>query len=180
MLISADPQEDNGNPDWPRCYVHIFRSPAFEQEEIPAHKMGSIGIGQCYEKCRGIVDTFSNSYERRFFYMETGTGGAGGIATSIGHDLTILLKSEAPEFISSHLHYCWVYRGQIIIESNDHVSKGPWTISPLGHRQDEFDFRPESHDEGSEIFRMPRVAQTWLELEDILHEQDLSAAGAVA
>jgi hypothetical protein len=32
MLLSAHPTQDTGNPNWPRCYVHRFRSPYFEPE----------------------------------------------------------------------------------------------------------------------------------------------------
>jgi hypothetical protein len=50
MLISSDPQENNGNPTWARCYVHILKSPEFEPEEIKVHQMGSIGIGFCLRR----------------------------------------------------------------------------------------------------------------------------------
>jgi hypothetical protein len=33
-MISTDPQEDNGNPDLPLSFVHIFRSPDFQAEEV--------------------------------------------------------------------------------------------------------------------------------------------------
>lgn len=180
LLISTDPQEDNGNPNWPRSYVHIFRSPDFEPEEIQVHQMGSIGSGSVYEQCRAAIDEFSQSFERRMFHMQAGMGNQGGMGTSIGHDLTTLLMRTRPEGISSHLHYCWVYRGQIIIETNNRVIKGPWTISPRGHTQDEFDNQEQRLDEGALAFRMPTVATTWEELVVILRDRGLNCTSAVA
>ena len=129
MLISTDPQEDNGNPNWPRCYVHIFKSPDFEPEEIKVHKLGSIGIGSVYDECRAVIEGF---FDRRTFHMKVSIGNEGGMGTSIGHDLTSLLMRTQPKSISSHLHYCWVYRGKIIIETNNRIMEGRWTIFPLG------------------------------------------------
>ena len=180
LMISTDPQEDNGNPDWPLSYVHIFRSPDFEAEEVKVHQMGSIGSGSVFEQCRAVIDEFSQSFERRMFHMQAGVGNHGGMGTSIGHDLTALLMRAQPAGISSHLHYCWVYRGRIVIESNNRIIKGPWTISPLGHTQDEFDDRDETLDDGAIAFRMPPVATTWEELVAILRERGLECASAVA
>ena len=87
--------------------------------------------------------------------MQASVGTQGGMGTSIGHDLTSMLMSAQPKHISSHLHYCWVYRGQIIIETNNRVMAGKWTISPLGHTQDQFDDRDETLDAGAVAFRMP-------------------------
>ena len=180
LMISTDPQEDNGNPNWPLSYVHIFRSPDFEPEEVKVHQMGSIGSGSVYDRCRAVIDEFSQSFERRVFHMQAGVGSQGGMGTSIGHDLTTLLMRTQPTGISSHLHYCWVYRGQIIIETNNRIIKGKWTISPLGHAQDQFDDRDETIDEGATAFRMPRVATTWEELVDTLRERGFNCASAVA
>lgn len=180
LMISTDPQEDNGNPDWPLSFVHIFRSPDFQAEEVKVHQMGSIGSGSVYEQCRAVIDKFSQSFERRVFHMKAGGGSPGGMGTSIGHDLTTLLMRAHPAGISSHLHYCWVYRGQILIETNNRIINGPWTISPLGHTQDQFDDRDETLDEGAVAFRMPPVATTWDELVEILRDRGLNCASAVA
>jgi hypothetical protein len=180
MLISSDPQENNGNPTWARCYVHILKSPEFEPEEIKVHQMGSIGIGSVYDECRAIIDGFSQNFDRRIFHMKAGVGNRGGMGTSIGDDLTRLLTRAQPKSISSHLHYCWVYRGQIIIENNNRDTKGNWTIMPLGHTQDQFDDRAEALDEGAVAFRMPPLATTWNELDEILKNRNLNSACAVA
>jgi hypothetical protein len=180
LLISTDPQEDNGNPNWPRSYVHIFRSPDFEPEAVKVHQMGSIGVGSVYQKCRSVISEFSESLERRMFHIQASVGSQGGMGTSIGHDLTTLLMRTRPEGISSHLHYCWVYRGQIIIETNNRIIKGRWTIAPLGHTQDESDDRDVALDEGAIVFRMPSVATTWDELVHILRDRGLNCCSAVA
>jgi hypothetical protein len=180
LMISTDPQEDNGNPNWPLSYVHIFRSPNFEPEEIPVHQMVSIGSGSVYEHCRAVIDEFSQSFERRVFHMQVSGGSPSGMGTSIGHDLTTVLMRTQPGGISSHLHYCWVYRGQIIIETNNRIIKGPWTMFPLGHTEEQFDDRDEPLDEGAVAFRMPPVATTWDELLEMLHDRGLDSACAVA
>lgn len=177
MLISTDPQEDNGNPNCPRCYVHIFKSPDFEPEEIKVHKLGSIGIGSGYDECRAVIEGF---FDRRIFHMKIGMGNEGGMGTSIGHDLTSLLMLIQPKSISSNLHYCWVYRGKIIIETNNRIMEGRWTIFPLGHTQDQFDDSEEALDEGTVAFRMPPLATTWDELDQILKSRNLNSACAVA
>jgi hypothetical protein len=142
--------------------------------------MGSIGSGSVYEQCRAVIEEFSQSIERRMFQIEASVGSQGGMGTSVGHDLTTLLMRTQPAGISSHLHYCWVYRGQIIIETNNRIIKGPWTIAPLGHTQDQFDDGEETLDEGATAFRMPRVATNWNELVEILRSRGVSCASAVA
>lgn len=112
--------------------------------------------------------------------MKAGVGNQGGMGTSIGQDLTNLLMRTQPKGISSHLHYCWVYRGQIIIETNNRIIKGRWTMTPLGHTQDQFDDRDEVLDEGAIAFRMPSLATTWAELDQILKNRHLNSVGAVA
>lgn len=133
-----------------------------------------------YEECRAVIDEFSHSFERRMFHMQASVGSQGAMGTSIGHDLTTLLMRTQPAGISSYLHYCWVYRGQIIIETNNRIIKGRWTISPLGHTQEQFDDRDETIDEGATAFRMPRVATTWDELVGILRDRGLNCTSAVA
>jgi hypothetical protein len=180
MLISAHPQEDNGNPNWPRCTVHIFKSPDFEPVEIKVHQLGSIGCGSVYDECRAVIEGFSSNFDRRMFHMKAGIGNQGGMGTSIGHDLTNLLIRTQPKGISSHLHYCWVYRGRIIIEANNRIMEGKWTIFPLGHTQDQFDDHDEALDEGAVAFRMPPIATTWDEFDQIVKNRKLNSECAVA
>ncbi len=180
MLISADPQDHNGNPSWPRCYVHIFRSPGFEPEEIKVHRLGSIGNGCSYDECRSVIEEFSNSFERRTFHMQMGVGNQGGMGTSIGDDLTTLLMRTQPKGISSHLHYCWVYRGKIDIETNNRIIKGRWTIMPLGHAPQQPGDHGGDLDDGAVAFRMPPIATTWAEFDQLLKKRNCISTCSVA
>jgi hypothetical protein len=176
ILISAHPQEHNGNPNWPRCYVHIFRSPSFEAEVIPVHKLGSIGSGNSYEPCREKIETFNSDNDRRMFYAKGG-GTLGGMGTMIGN----LLMRVQPGGISSHLHYCWVYRGKITISTNDHTQKGRWSMIPLGSENAPTSpSKSRTLDDGSVVFAMPAIATTWEELDRLLTSRGSSAIGCVA
>jgi hypothetical protein len=180
LLISAHPQEHNGNPNWPRCYVHIFRSPTFEPELVPVHTLGSIGSGSNYRPCKEVIDRFNSDNNRRMFYAQGG-GTLGGMGTMIGIELTNLLLGDQPKGVSAHLHYCWVYRGKIIISTNEHVQKGRWSIIPLG--SDNAPTSPseaKTLDDGSVVFGMPTIATTWEELNQLLDARGLSAKGCVA
>jgi hypothetical protein len=180
MLISAHPQEHNGNPNWPRCYVHIFRSPTFEAEVVPVHTLGSIGCGSGYRPCQEVIERFNSDNNRRMFYAQGG-GTLGGMGTMIGIELTNLLMRIQPGGISAHLHYCWVYRGKITISTNEHVQKGRWSIIPLGSEN-----APTSQqeaktlDDGSVVFAMPTIATTWEELEQLLYARGSSARSCLA
>jgi hypothetical protein len=180
MLISAHPNEHNGNPNWPRCYVHIFRSPTFEAEAVPVHTLGSIGCGNRYEPCKEMIEKFNSDNDRRMFYAQGG-GTLGGMGTMIGIDLTNLLMRVQPGGISEHLHYCWVYRGKITISTNDHTQKGRWSIIPLGSEN-----APTSPsqsgtlDDGSVVFAMSTIATTWEEFHQLLASRGSSAKGCVA
>jgi hypothetical protein len=52
--------------------------------------------------------------------------------TRLGFDLTRILKRIRPSGVSAHLHYCWAYRGEVIIKTNNHSTKGPWTAFEAG------------------------------------------------
>jgi hypothetical protein len=180
MLISAHPNEHNGNPNWPRCYVHIFRSPTFEAEVVPVHTLGTIGCGSHYEPCKEVIDRFNSSNDRRMFYMQAGQT-LGGMGSMIGIDITDLLMRVQPGGISTHLHYCWVYRGKITISTNDHTQKGRWSIIPLGSENSPtLPFESKILDDGSVIFAMPTIATTWKELQQLLAVSGSSAKGCIA
>jgi hypothetical protein len=132
MVIAAHPQEHTGNPLWARSYVYILRSPNFEPEAVAVHEVGSIGCGGSYEECRSALEAFSNDFRRREMFTRGEVGTQGGIGTMLGFDLTQLLMRALPRGISAHLHYCWVYRGRIIIKTNDHTQRGRWSILEHG------------------------------------------------
>jgi len=185
--LSTHPQQNCGDSSWARAYVHVFRSPHFRAELIPVHRLASIGCGNAYEQCREAVEAFSNNHERRFSVMQGEAGTPGGMATRLGFDLTQLLMRTQPRGISSHLHYCWVYRGKIILKTNDHVQMGPWTVLDAGSgvTQDEAACKASpveraSMDEGATVFKMPRLAASWNELVTFLDATGAKADGCVA
>lgn len=102
----------------------------------------------------------------------------------LGVSLTDILKEVQPKGVSSHMHYCWVYRGRTIIRVNDHTAKGRWTIAPLGSGINQIpnieDFsipREPALAEGYAFFEMPKLAASWKELLEILQERGLDARG---
>ena len=83
--------------------------------------------------CREIIESFGTAdFKRREIYTQGEMGTQGGMASIIGSTLTGILKDIQPRGVSAHLHYCWVYRSQTIIKTNNHAQKGRWTISGLG------------------------------------------------
>jgi hypothetical protein len=187
MLMLVHPQEHVGNPAWPRSFVYIFRSPNFEGENVPVHSLGSIGSGIGYAPCRDAINSFGADRNREQLFMQGEVGRQGGMASMLGVSLTGILKDVQPRGISSHLHYCWVYRGRTIIQTNDHTVKGRWTIAPLGSgiNQPQDVGAPAMPKgpalaDGYRFFEMPRLATSWEELLSALRERTLNAEGFTA
>ncbi len=63
MLVCVDPRLDVRVSTIPRSHVYVFRSPRFDIEVIPTHKLGSIGSGLESEECRAVVDSFLYRYQ---------------------------------------------------------------------------------------------------------------------
>jgi len=165
MLIMVHPQEHVGNPAWPRSFVYIFKSPDFEGESVAIHTLGSIGSGNAYPRCRTAIESFAADRSRERLYWQGEMGCQGGMASMLGVSLTDILKEVQPRGVSSHMHYCWVYRGQTIIKANDHTVKGRWTIAPLGSGINEMPNvevpsipREPALTEGYAFFEMPKLA----------------------
>jgi hypothetical protein len=187
MLFSAHPQEHTGNPLWARSYVHVFRSPDFQADMIPVNTLGSIGSGNSYEPCRAAVEEFSSDFKRRALFKQGEVGNQGGMGTMLGFNLTQLLMRTQPGGISSHLHYCWVYRGQIIIKTNDHMQKGRWSILEHGSGINRDQSAPDTSasmqaalKDGATAFEMPRLAATWEEFVQFLAATGAKAEGCIA
>jgi ATP-dependent protease HslVU (ClpYQ) peptidase subunit len=187
MLICAHPQLHNGNPNLPRCYVMICRSPRFEVEHVRVHNLGSIGSGSTYERCRAEIERFAGDFRFRETLMQGETGRSGGMGTMIGINLTNTLQEARVPGVSPHLHYCWVYRGRTVIQRNDHTTKGRWSIIPLGSGKDAESITSEDLQrnraclpEGYSQFQMPEIATTREELNILLQSRGLSAAGCTA
>jgi hypothetical protein len=191
IVISADPQEHFGPPSWARSYVHIFRSPDFVPEIVPVHKIGSIGCGNHYEPCRAAIERFSNDYKHEESVMQSEVGTPGGMGSRIGFGLTRLLMETRPGGISAHLNYCWVYRGQTIIKTNNHSQMGRWSSfeggSGVGQTQRVLSIpvpqlppTPPTVIKEQETFHMPPLATTWEGLIGILKSMDAKAELCVA
>jgi hypothetical protein len=186
MLLMVHPLAHSGDPSCPQSSVCIFRSPEFKPELVTTNMLGTIGSGIAYEPCRQTIDSFEADFKRREIYMQGEVGTQGGMASMIGSMLTGILKNVQPRGVSAHLHYCWVYRGQTIIKTNNHAQKGRWTIEGLGSGIN----NPENHtdksaefaamQEGSLHFSMPRLAETWEELISFLNLRGADAHGSTA
>jgi hypothetical protein len=183
MMISVHPTENNGAPSWGRAYVYIFRSPDFNPEPVPFYTVGAIGCGVAIEACREAVQQLSNNRERMFMLMKGEQGTSGGMGSMIGHDLTRVLKRTCPRGISSHLNYCWVYRGRTIIRTNDHTETGRWTAAEHGsgiNQPHRTPINQQPLDNGSIVFSMPKLATSWTELHDVISERGGKAEGCIA
>ena len=190
MLVSTHPQEHGGNPAWPRSYVHIFKSPDFEPEPVMIHRLGSIGCGEAYHPCRRAIERYSNNLEGQDILTQGEIGASGGMGSRLGMGLTDVLMQAQPGGISSHLHYCWVYRGQIIIQPNDHTRMGRWSMwkhgsgvgqDPAGQNDPAPSIPPSDVQPISgSVFRMPQIATTWEELCQMLESHDLNVDGCIA
>lgn len=184
MLVSTHPSENCGESPWARSHVHIFKSPDFEPVIVPVRRFGHIGCGVSVKPCNDAVESLSNDHAFFTVMMQGEVNNPGGMGSMIGYHLTGILKGTLPSGISSYLHYCWVYRGKIIIKTNEHATKGRWTAMPSGSGID----RPESHEvfsstlaeAGGTLFQMPKLASSWEELESLLGAEDRTAVGAIA
>jgi hypothetical protein len=117
--------------------------------------------------------------------MKMEAGMPGGMGANVGFSLTNMLKRTNPSGISSHLHYCWVYLGKTIIKTNNHSTLGPWTAledgSGSGVNQPEQSNQTVGSLEadGGVAFRMPQIAQSWKEFNNILSSSGATAEGSV-
>lgn len=182
ILIGAHPTEHNGNPSWPRNHVYKFCSPDFNAVPVPPPEVTAIGCGTQFEPCRSAIETLSNDHQARFDMLKGEQGCTGGMATLLGIKLTVLLQETQPPGVSSHLHYCWVYRGRVVIAPNNYASAGPWRAFSTGVEAAEKDLRGSNTlvSPGMDAFQMPTVAKTWKEFEHLLQASGLSVARAIA
>ena len=186
ILIGVHPTEHNGNPGWPKNYVYKFRSPDFEAVMAAPPEVTAIGCGTEFEPCRAAVESISNDHETRFNIMKGEQGCPGGMATLLGFKLTLLLQETQPRGVSSHLHYCWVYRGRVLVAPNNYATVGRWKTFSTGVDAAEKDLRGDQGgantlvSPGMDVFQMPAVAKSWKELDRLLQASGSSAARAIA
>jgi hypothetical protein len=185
MVLSADPNATNGMG--PVTYAHILRSPDFEPVQIGTHKVAGIGSGNFIDEYKRSLDGLSDDHGQNFSMMQMEAGMPGGMGSNLGLRITNLVKSTNPSGISSHLHYCWVYLGRTVIKTNDHMTAGAWTAMDGGSgiNQPEGSPKPSSIIEsqgipGATYFSMPKIAQSWGELEQMLQSTGARAEGTIA
>jgi hypothetical protein len=185
IMLSADPKARNG--PGPLTYMHIFRSPDFTPLRIATNKVAGIGSGNFIEEYKTYLDELSENHEQKFSLMQMETSNPGGMGTNLGFRVTNLIQRTQPFGISSHLHYCWTYLGRTIIKTNDHVSIGAWTAmdSGSGINQAEGLAKPSTSNKSETIpggtsFKMPKIAQSWGELGEMLESTGARADGTVA
>ena len=108
------------------------------------------------------------------------------MGSRLGSTLTFILKDTQPRGISAHLHYCWVYQGQTIIQTNNHAVIGRWTSIAHGHnafsegKTPQLDQDAQPNMPGGVGFVMPKIATSWDELVAIIHDQGRSATACTA
>lgn len=185
IMLSTDPQAMNG--PWPITHAHIFRSPSFDPVEIGRNKVAGIGSGNFIDKYKTSLHELSENHEQNFSMMQMETNNPGGMGTGLGFRITRLIQDTNPSGISSHLHYCWVYPGKTIIKTNNHVSIGAWTGFESGSGINQSVELPNTSmlDKSQTIprgshFEMPKIAQSWEELQQMLQQGGADAEGVVA
>lgn len=182
LILATHPTQNDGGP-WPRTYGYIFKSPNFAPKEIGLHKIGAIGSGNDTLECISAIERISSDQDTMFSIMKGEQGTHGGMGTRLGTELTSILKRVRPAGVSAHLHYCWTYREEVILKTNDHGTKGVWSWGDNGSgygQQSPAKTSPDLTSGGAEAFRMPEVATSWSQLEAILSASGASAAGCRA
>ena len=181
LVIGTHPTENSGG-NWPRAYGHIYRSPDFLPEEISVHKPAAIGSGNGVEECSGAIDRISNNFDAMFSVMKGEQGVHGGMGSRLGFDLTRLLMKVNPSGVSSHLHFCWAYRGEVIIKTNNHSTLGAWSSYDVGSGYGAPPNAKSTVDlsaDGERSFIMPKIAKTWTEVVELIEDSGQSVAGCV-
>jgi hypothetical protein len=183
MLLSVHPTDPVGSP-WARAYIHIFRSPDCTPQEIRPHQVGTIGCHTLSQACVDAIDRFSSDPRSHEVLLQGEVGPCGGLGSRLGMMLTPILERAQPRGISPHLHECWVYRGNIVVGTNNHVKLGAWSAWNPGveHATAHRATTPTlgTAESPGSSFAMPEVATSWEELLTVLQSHGGSAAGSVA
>jgi hypothetical protein len=156
MLLGVSPSGYLGLPMFPRPTVAVLRSPGFEPTFVDVNKAAAIGSGTAIEIYMGrLSELFGVS---PLFQLES--VGSGASMAAITHVVHRTIAQHPAASVSPYLHLCVVRRGGVTITNND----APTFFSD-GRRED---------------LRMPPVAATWDEFENLCRANGLSAAGAAA
>lgn len=135
MLLGVHPTEHNGNPAWGCAEVYVLKSPGFCPEKAKPHELLAIGCRVHVPEFKSTLEEVSRDNDRRMLMMHGEMGRIGGMGTMLAINLTGLLEKRRPKGISSHLHLCWVLRGQVVLKTNDHQRTGRWSAWPIGQKR---------------------------------------------
>jgi hypothetical protein len=154
LLLGVHPTDDLGVPDFPKPEVYTCNWPYFEPVQASVATIVSIGSGSEVDQYKAALQNLS---DEPFKLLQLHVGGAGGPSSTVGLNfmITQLLKKYKVEGISTHLHCCFVSRGQMWIGNNDHE-----TYPQQGEK---------------EVFCMPPVATSWQEFLQMASLHDASA-----
>jgi hypothetical protein len=169
MLLGVSPIAHNGNPAWPRTEVYTLKSPDFSPRKARPHEYLAIGIGASVFE--DDLCTLSNNNDRRMTLMQGEIGNIGGMGTMLAIHFTDIVRRHQPRGISSHLHLCWVFLNRIVIRTNDHQRTGAWSGWNLG---------PDTASDIGSNFRMPVIAGSYQQLQELLQSTGQAVEGVIA
>ncbi len=149
LLFSAHPTRNDGAVPWAKCFVHRFRSPEFEPEIASQSVIVSIGSGSNIEQYRKALEKLSEDTE--IYQQEVGVPGGYGLGLMMS--LTDTLNKIPKPGISQYLQTVIVGRESVRI-SNNFVAINNSSKIEKG---------------------CPKLAQSWEELEVILHRNGISS-----
>jgi len=158
LFIAVHPSKDNGIPGQPLPYGCILKSPNFNVEEIKMNMVASIGSGNNIQEYKKSIDAFKKDIYNPLMQMETAS--FGGYGNALASTLTIDVYNNPRLGVSKHFHVCTVKRGEISLMNND------CTHFPNNGEV--------------EKIRMPRVATSWKEFQDMMKDSKVSLKNAQA
>jgi hypothetical protein len=159
LFVGAHPVEDIGIPDFAKIFVVVMKAPEFEPVVIskPSPVL-SVGSGSYVEEYRKVIeDITKDGMWHPLMQMETGFPGGWGTAI-----LTLISETveKNPKIgISQHLHIGIVRRYSYTIQPNDSIKY------PASGEKVEF--------------KMPEVAKSYKEFQEISRKVNLKADTAV-
>lgn len=156
ILLGAHPNEDIGIPGYARCTVHTLSSPNFAA--VPsAGKVVSLGSGTGVAKYKEMLEFYS-SHENVLLFLKGEMMGAGMGFLPLSMSMQKTVEEHPTPGISQHTHICVVRRGSVYVGTNDEDR-----YPPTGEKIE---------------FRMPPVATTWNEFENMVSAANHSPLGA--
>jgi hypothetical protein len=156
MLFGASPNKDLGLPGTTLPFVAMLRSPDFFPEVIRLNQASSIGSGADVEVYRASLAQ-DIGRESEVWRMEV--AGFGASAQILKYLVAQTINENPIGSVSPHVHLCLVGRHGISIDTSD---------------RDDFE-----GEERHEI-RMPPVATTWAEFQQLSQAHGLAAADGTA